>query len=483
MFRFLVICGLMKTWKWIMISVAGLAVVGGGAGWVAFQSLLKNGLSREAVIQQMEAQWNCRVELEDLKAEVFSSPARLVLTNLNIGPRDAEVAKPLAQRAPMPQGTGFVHVDSAVLQVDLPALMQKKVHVQSLGVTGAYVRDDVSVEGVSGLAQLFLPPPSAAAPSAAAVNAPTAPAVSDASESAAETKVSEPVADAPQAEAGSDLSLRIEEILLEGVALHFRNRQAKTVNDVNNLRLRISDVDVQQSDLAAHNTAKIELSGQVVSTGRARVGEVIKDVPVANFTFSSSGAVQPYDATTRQLSPSATLNVKLDKGSVFGGTSTLGEAAAKDKTFEQMKKNFGIDVTDVVLGGPLQEEAVIDVTLKSNRVEFSKDTRFSFPDYVVTLRQGSWLNGEQDTHESRLMLVPSETVAKRIVEGVKAKTGDGLADVAIGIFNDGSGKLAFDIVSTGRLSRPKFQLGGKAGQIEQMFKGLGGGLLKGLLGQ
>ena len=479
MLRFLVICSLMKTWKWILISVAGLAVVGGGAGWVAIQSLLKDGLSREAVVQQMEAQWNCRVELGDLKAEVFSSPARLVLTNLNIGPRDAEVAKPLAQRAPIPQGTGFVHVDIAVLQVDLPALMQKKVHVHNLGVTGAYVRDDVSVEGVSGLAQLFMPPPSAAAPSAAAVKAPAKPPASN----AADTQAGEPVAAVPQAEAASDLSLRIEEILLEGVALHFRNRQAKTVNDVNNLRLRISDVDVQQSDLAAHNTAKIELSGQVVSTGRARVGEVIKDVPVANFTFSSSGAVQPYDATTRQLNPSATLSVKLDKGSVFGGTSTLGEAAAKDKTFEQMKKNFGIDVTDVVLGGPLQEEAVIDVTLKSNRVEFSQDTRFSFPDYVVTLRQGSWLNGEQDTHESRLMLVPSETVAKRIVEGVKAKTGDGLADVALGIFNDGSGKLAFDIVSTGRLSRPKFQLGGQAGAIEQLFKGFGGGLLKGLLGQ
>jgi len=483
MLRILVICGLMKTWKWIMISVAGLAVVGGGAGWVAIQSLLKNGLSREAVVQQMEAQWNCRVELEDLKAEVFASPARLVLTNMNIGPRDAEVAKPLAQRVPMPQGTGFVHVDSAVLEVDLPALMQKKVHVQSLGVTGAYVRDDVSVEGVSGLAQIFLPPPSAALPSAAAVNAPAKPAASEAPGSAGETKTGEPVATVPQPEVDSDLSLRIEEILLEGVVLHFRNRQAKTVNDVNKLRLRISDVDVQQSNLAAHNTAKIELSGQVVSTGRARVGEVIKDVPVANFAFSSSGVVQPYEVDTRLLNPSATLSVKLDKGSVFGGTSTLGEAAAKDKTFEQMKKNFGIDVTDVVLGGPLQEEAVIDVTLKSSRVEFSKDTRFSFPDYVVTLRQGSWLNAEQDTHESHLLLVPSEVVAKRIVEGVKTKTGDGLADMALGIFNDGNGKLAFDIVSTGRLSRPKFALGGKAGQIEQMFKGLGGGLLKGLLGQ
>jgi hypothetical protein len=173
----------------------------------------------------------------------------------------------------------------------------------------------------------------------------------------------------------------------------------------------------------------------------------------------------------------------LDKGSIFGGTTTVGQAAAKDKTFEQMKKNFGIDVSDVVLGGALQEEVVIDVNLKNSRVTFAKDTRFSFPDYVVTLRQGSWLNAQQDDHESHLLLVPSEPVANKIMDGVKSKMGDGLSDTALGIFNDGKGKLAFDIISTEKLSKPKFKLGGQAGQIEQLFKGFGGGLLKGLLNQ
>ena len=279
------------------------------------------------------------------------------------------------------------------------------------------------------------------------------------------------------------MSYRVEEVLVQDVKVHLRNRQSKTVNDINNLRLRISDVDVALADLAAHNQAKIEVSGQVVSTGRARVGEKIEDVPVANFVFSSSGMVKPYDAATKKLNPEATLTARLDKGSVFGGTTTIGQAAAKDDTFKTMQKNFGIDVSDVVLGGALQEEAVIEVKLKNHRVEFAKDTRFSFPDYVVTLRQGSWLNSEQDDHESHLLLVPSESVAKKIMDGVKAKMGDGLSSTALSIFNDGNGKLAFDIISTEKLSRPKFKLGGQAGAIEQMFKGFGGGLLKGLLNQ
>ena len=481
MFYFLVITAFMKTWKWILISLASLAVVGGGAGWFALQSLLKDSLSKESIVQQLEAKWNCRVALEDFKAELTSSPARLVLTNLSVAPRSDEVAKPLAQRAPIPEGTGYVHVDSATLDVDLTALLQKKVHIKKLFVWNCYVRDDVTTEGVSQLAELFQPPPSTAVPTAADV----APVAATKTEPAKEVSAAVALAGVATAEPEgvSGMSYRVEEVLLQGVKVHLRNRQSKTVNDIDRLRLRISDVDVALADLAAHNRAKIEISGQVTSTGRARVGEVIKDVPVANFAFSGQGEVKPYDLATKTLNPEATLIARLDKGSVFGGTTTVGQAAAKDKTFQQMKKNFGIDVSDVVLGGALQEEVVIDVNLKNSRVTFAKDTRLSFPDYVVTLRQGSWLNAAQDDHESHLLLVPSEPVANKIMDGVKAKMGDGLSATALGIFNDGKGKLAFDIISTEKLSKPKFKLGGQAGQIEQLFKGFGGGLLKGLLNQ
>ena len=486
MFYFLVITAFMKTWKWILISLASLAVVGGGAGWFALQSLLKDSLSKESIVQQLEAKWNCRVAIEDFKAELTSSPARLVLTNLSVAPRSDEVAKPLAQRAPIPEGTGYVHVDSATLDVDLTALLQKKVHVQRLVVAGAYVRDDVTTEGVSRLAELFDPPPSTAVATAADV-APVPPSTKPELRNNGESVKPETAAVAPVApalpEAVNDMSYRVEELLLEGVIVHLRNRQSKTVNHIDDLRLRISDVDVALADLAAHNQAKIEISGKVVSTGRARVGEVIKDVPVANFAFSGQGEVKPYDLATKTLNPEATLIARLDKGSIFGGTTTVGQAAAKDKTFQQMKKNFGIDVSDVVLGGALQEEVVIDVNLKNSRVTFAKDTRLSFPDYVVTLRQGSWLNAAQDDHESHLLLVPSEPVANKIMDGVKSKMGDGLSATALGIFNDGKGKLGFDIISTEKLSKPKFKLGGQAGQIEQLFKGFGGGLLKGLLNQ
>jgi len=84
-----------------------------------------------------------------------------------------------------------------------------------------------------------------------------------------------------------------------------------------------------------------------------------------------------------------------------------------------MKKNFGIDVTDVVLGGPLQEEAVIDVTLKSSRVELGEVARFSLP----RLR-GHAAPGQLAECRAGHARVPPVAGAlrgrgKRIVEGVK----------------------------------------------------------------
>jgi hypothetical protein len=59
--------------------------------------------------------------------------------------------------------------------------------------------------------------------------------------------------------------------------------------------------------------------------------------------------------------------------------------------------------------------------------------------------------------------------------------GNGLAKAGLALFNDGQGHLAIDLVSSSRLSKPKIRFGGQAGALEQIFKGVGGGLLNQLL--
>ena len=80
-----------------------------------------------------------------------------------------------------------------------------------------------------------------------------------------------------------------------------------------------------------------------------------------------------------------------------------------------------------------------------------------------------------------MLLVPGDKLALSITDGAKAKLGDGLVKTAVEIFNDGQGHLAFEFVAKGRLTKPKFEIGGQAGSIINAFKGIGSGLLKGLI--
>ena len=143
-----------------------------------------------------------------------------------------------------------------------------------------------------------------------------------------------------------------------------------------------------------------------------------------------------------------------------------------------MKSNFGIDVADVKVGGQLQADMKTLVAVNGPLVKFAKDAVFPFPDYTVTLREASWLDGAENKQEMQLLLLPSDALAKTLLDGVKVKLGDGLVKVAQEMFNDGQGHLAFELVSKGTLSKPKMELGGQAGELQKAFKGLFKGLLK-----
>lgn len=476
----------MKKMKWLLISIAGVLTLSGGGGWLALRSWLEANATPEAVIHRIEAEWNCRADLKSLNLSLFSNPARIELENLVIAPRDAEVGKPLAQRAPIPPGSSGFIWRKAAMAVDTGDLVSGRLHVKNLTVSGVWVREEVTPEGVSLMKEMFRKPKVAGS---AQVTPPTSTAAAEAAPAAkpAATSVAQPAtatASASHNGAESHLpwGLIVDEAVLEQMDMRVRNRQARTTTNLHGLRLRISAVDVDSANLAQHNQCKLEVSGGIDSSGRAKVGEETKDVPFADFTFAARGTIKPFDEKTKLFSPQGQVTLELNKDSVFGGTTTIGEAAGKDKNFSRMKEQFGIDVSDLVIGGRLQETVSTDVHYQNGRVEFMKEARFRFPDYTITLHPNSWINGAEDDHDMQLQLLPSEAVAKKITDGVTTKMGSGVSKLALSVFNDGQGHLAFDLVSDGRLSKPKFRLGGQAGAIEQVIKGLGSGVLKGLIG-
>lgn len=477
----------MKKMKWILISMTGILALAGGGGWLALRSWIEKNATPDAVVQRLEEQWNCRATVDRIDVSLFSNPARIVVAKLGIGLRDSEVGKPLAQRAPSTAGPGVLMVQNAVLEVDTNALAAGRLHIKKLALTDVWMREEITPEGTSVMQEIFrkpapvasasLTPPPAITIDGKPIVATTTQATPAAKPAPLSTPDSPPaptpaVAAAPAPKSDLPFGIVVDEAVLQQATFRIRNRQARTTTNMNNLSVRISAVDVDTSNLAQHNQCKIELDGQIDSSGRAKSGDQTVDVKFADFTLAARGTIKPFDETTLKFSPHGQVTLDLKKGGVFGGTQTIGQVAAKDKDFAKVKENFGIDVSDLVIGGPLQEDVTVGVNYGQGRIFFDNEARFAFPEYLITLRKESWINPAADDHNMRLQLLPNDAVSKKILDGVTVKMGAGLAKLAVSVFNDGQGKLAFEVVSSDRLSKPKFRLDGTVGALEQMIKGL-----------
>lgn len=478
----------MKKLTWILISLSGVLVLGGGGGWFLTKAWLEKTLTADSIAEQLEKEWNCRVEVKGLKVDLLASPAVVHLEDLRLSPRDEEVGKPLSQRKEV-TSPGVLVAGGVRTTIRWSDLIHGRLHVETFKISHLWLREEITPDGRSMMETVFSKP----LLSTGVDETPAAMEAVSAAEPAAVPalpKASEPLASEPKASAakgnetaggsGLPLGLVVDEFSITVIEGHVLNRQSKTRTALN-AQLRLSGIDVDPKDLAHHNRCVAELSGDIDHAVRMKVNGEAQEVPVAKFAFKGKGTVEPFDVATGKVNPAAVVTMVFTQGSQFGGLTTIGEAAGKDKTFASIKGNLGIDIDDVKVGGKLQNDATAEMRIQNGKVEFLKDLRVEFEDYAVGVRPGSWLNGSSDDHEMIIQLVPDEELAGKIKKGVASKLGEGLAKTVFSVFADAEGRMVFDLISSDRLSKPKIKLGGQAGAIEQMFKGLGGGLLNQLL--
>lgn len=466
----------MKKWKIILVSLLGVTGLGILGGWLAVRSWVQTNLNKEALVLRLESELNCRADVMDVQVNLFSNPARIALTDLTLRERDAEAGKPLADRKPAQTGAAAFSAGYANLIIRWSDLLRGNLHISNFSVLNLWLRDEVSSDGVSSLAEVLRHPGSKQKkPSVASTSA------SDKSkEPHPQATSSSGAAPAPPA-ALLPLGLTLDSLTVKNATLVLINRQARTRTVCNELNLAVTDLDVDPSNLAAHNQLRLTIDGKVTATSRLKVKDALQDVKLADFAFEGKGLVHPLEPATGLFDPEAALDLVVKQGSTLGGEQTIGEAAGEDKTLASMKKNLGIDISHVRTGGKLKSDLTASSKLQHGRLEFLNDMRLEFEDYSVLLRAGSWLDGGQDDHEFQLQLLPGDTLAKQVTGGLSEHLGGGMAKAGMALFNDGQGHLAIDLVSSGRLSKPKVRFGGQAGAIEQLFKGVGGGLLNQLL--
>lgn len=484
-------------------SRIGLFVAGGlvaliAAGFGGLHWWLASQLSKEALVAQMEAAWNCRAQIDEAKLILLASPARLDLTGCRIAKRDAELDKPLAARLALEAANVEVSINHAVLEVKLQDLLARRLNVQQLSLSDIAVREEIDKDGRSSLGELFRKPSGArvAAPAPAEAGRPSVSVTASIPEATIQETATQPVKPvAPSTDQASGtgnpsgprtftaaelgFEIRVDQASLERASLHIVNRRNTTTTDVKDLRFAIHDIDVNPADLANHNRCNLSIGGRIAVGDRIKLpdGEW-REVSLFDVVVEGEGTVRPFDPQSGRWDAATTLQLKLKKDSVVGGYMKLGETGSRDlKKLEE----YGIDLRDVTMGGPLLEDADIGVRFEEDRLTFLDDARFAMSEGELAVRKDSWLNSAEDEHEMQIRLWCGPKLRDQVAAGAqKLGLTKEQAESLIQALSDEKGTLFFDFQSTGKLSKPNPKPDMKR-LLDRVLNNLGGGLLKGFI--
>lgn len=476
--------------KKVLIFIASLfalilaALIGG-------QSWLKGRFERDAIVEKLEAQWNCRIGLDATHVSLFTSPASVELRGLKFSLRDGEVGKPLAQRTPLDEKNVLIAADHVVLAVALEDLIRGRLNVSKLQLSDLVAHTEVDEEGVSTLQVLFKAPSKKSAP--AGETRPGEQTVTVGAGSAQATDIGVQETGKPKTASDSQdkntpfraedmrVSLSVQEAGVKNASIEIVSRKSGMRISLEQVRFELTGIDVIPADLANHNRCGFSFAGGI------RVEKAGQKAQIANFQLLGNGSLIPFDENTREWNPYLNLEVTVKKDGLIGGTLLAEQLDKKDLN---KLKDYGLELGDIALGGVLKEDLVTRVQHARGRTVMKQDTRLVFPQYEITLLEKSWFNAQQDSHLVRARLAVNPELSARLLEGAKtslgSKYGENLAGLGIGVLGttlmDDQKRISLPFKSKGSLSKPDVDMDTLLNDVKDLLKDAGKSLLQGLLG-
>lgn len=461
-----------------VLYVLGLLVLLVIAGIFGGQAWLKSRFEKEALIVQIEQQLNCRVQIDGSSASILSSPAKVELLGIKFAPRDAEVEKPVKDRAKLDENLVVISAERAVLTVELSDLIHGKANIKRLKFDQLDVRGSINNEGHNSLQLLFSSPHKDPSPVVKVKNP-------DGTHSPDHTQPNVNPKNKTEEERpfhASDLPLALN-VDIAGV----NNARMDIIDEKNGTRILVEhlhfdvkEMDVSPADLAKHNRCLMEFDGQL------RFEKTDIAAPLMDIAFTGDGTLRPFEVLSGEWNPDIVLTVKLKKGSIIGGTPLKKQLRENDA---KKLKDYGIDLGDIALGGILGEDAATDVHRTPAKLIVKRDTRLVFPQYEITLTNGSWFNWHEDAHRANGVLVVNADVSANMLgqaqKALAEKYGDTIASLALTLLNtallDDQKRLVLKFKSRGKLSQPEVNIDNVLNDIKDVLKDAGSSLLNGLL--
>lgn len=481
--------------KKIAIIITGIAIFLVAVFFVA-RHLAIGFLTPDFLVQKIEEQWNCRAEVTGLKVRILGQ-AGLEVSGVRLGERDKFVRNGTALSERPPLQEAMVSVDLAHLEVELTDLLKRRISIKQLLIKDVIVNTKVRKSGKPSVQDLFESP-----------NQIKASQTDQDQEGEARPVKSEAVIQGKNTADAGGVVVQIKKdeggfsakdmgVSAFANSVEMQNGQINAVLEsgnskvtLSNLQLKLSQIEIDPSDLIKHNHAAFSFSGELmVEDGKSKEKQI-------SVSLAGDGEVRPFNPANGEIDPKWVSNLTIKKGSAintFPMTEKLQELLSGVDT-------AGVDLSDIQLRGELRRDASTRIAGHAGKFLLKKHLALPLPDTDFVFVSGSWLDSGTNQHYLKGSVMASDELTGKLTKKVdaylkkKAKNfySESLKDLVLQpAMRDG--RIAFDFVSQGDLGKPKVDIitpfGNLAELIDQgkqtieSLKDVGKSLLKGLFGK
>ncbi len=477
--------------KRLLLWIAGLLVLLLVVACVAALLVVRRFLDEDRLVEAIEKQNNCRLQIGSVTSSVFGSPARIAITDVVFLPRDAvaDAGTPHRQREKVEPQDGL-QVGSLTLEASTLDLLFGKLSVKSLAIDNLRVATLVEREGGHTLETLFDPPPvieGAPNPDFEKDQA----RIDEIRERRKLSKEERAALDEKERAEGVfnvaeiPMPATLKQLRITNSDLYVKIRKTKNRISISELNINLDDLDLDPDDLEHHNFLRLSGTGHLVI--RDRYGENV----FADMRIALSGDIAPFDPLSGRLNPDISYQVTTLKGSQIMELPPLQRLG---KNIDKWRK-YGIELEDLGTGIDFHQDSTLRMGYREGEISLVEDGPLYFSGHVLTLRGGSWLNFASDLHEMRAGVVLSKEYSlqsrARTVESLTKKYGlsgdvvQSITDILLAPITK-EGQLNIPFTSKGEFSRPTVipdvgELSDAGNLLKEEAKGKALELLEGLL--
>ena len=438
------------------LILLAIAVVGGLVG----KKLLIGYLTPDFLVRQIERQWNCRAQIDDVRVTLLGT-ASVELSGVALAPRDrlADDATPLAARPRLAEDAAELRGATVLLEIRPAELIRRQLNIRQLILTGLSVTTKVNHEGDSSLERLFDRPPAAVAVTGVAP------------QSLASSDVVDAPASIEEKSFGADrlpLATVADRIEIQDGQASFLIEASGTTIRLESFQLALTEIDVHPANLAAHNRAVFQLGGDLVVIPPAdrEEGEYLRG------RVSANGEVAPFNVESGRMDPVWTTDLTLHQGAQI---NTFPVIARLQELLEKVD-TAGVDLKDLNIRGTLLADSTTRVAHSQGRYTIEQPLILPLPDTTMMIQQGSWLHTGTNQHEMQGRVIASDALTRKIEGKVdaylqkKAKgfASESLRNLVLGPVTE-EGKLTIQFTSRGDLAKPKADIITPFGNLSEVI--------------